>query len=123
MERSTSQRAIEATRGDDNMATLTDKTALVTGASRGIGRATAEALSNAGAHVIVHYGRAATEANTVVEEIRAAAVARMPRKRTCRFPREPQRLRSRFAQLSANTWIFLCQTPASLKLPRSRITQ
>lgn len=61
-----------ATRGDDNMATLTDKTALVTGASRGIGRATAEALSNAGAHVIVHYGRAATEANTVVEEIRAA---------------------------------------------------
>ena len=44
------------------MASLTDKTALVTGASRGIGRATAQALANAGAHVIVHYGRSAAEA-------------------------------------------------------------
>jgi NAD(P)-dependent dehydrogenase (short-subunit alcohol dehydrogenase family) len=54
------------------MTTLTNQTALVTGASRGIGRATAKALASAGAHVIVHYGRAATEATTVVEEIRAA---------------------------------------------------
>jgi len=54
------------------MASLTNKTALVTGASRGIGRATALALSNAGAHVIVHYGRAAAEADAVVAEIRAA---------------------------------------------------
>ena len=38
------------------MASLTNKTALVTGASRGIGRATASALANAGAHVLVHYG-------------------------------------------------------------------
>ena len=51
---------------------LTDKTALVTGASRGIGRATAQALSKAGARVIVHYGRAAVEANALVAEIRAA---------------------------------------------------
>ena len=39
------------------MASLTNKTALVTGASRGIGRATASALAQAGAHVLVHYGR------------------------------------------------------------------
>ena len=38
------------------MASLANKTALVTGASRGIGRATALALAKAGAHLIVHYG-------------------------------------------------------------------
>jgi len=54
------------------MASLTNKTALITGASRGIGRATALALSNAGAQVIVHYGRAAAEADVLVAEIRAA---------------------------------------------------
>jgi NAD(P)-dependent dehydrogenase (short-subunit alcohol dehydrogenase family) len=54
------------------MATLSNKTALVTGASRGIGRATAQALANAGAHVIVHYGRAAEEAEALVAEICAA---------------------------------------------------
>jgi len=48
------------------------KTALVTGASRGIGRATALALATAGAQVLVHYGRGAAEAQVVVEEIRAA---------------------------------------------------
>ena len=45
--------------GDAIMASLANKTALVTGASRGIGRATAEALAKVGAHLIVHYGRAA----------------------------------------------------------------
>jgi NAD(P)-dependent dehydrogenase (short-subunit alcohol dehydrogenase family) len=47
------------------------KTALVTGASRGIGRATAKALAKAGASVIVHYGRGASEADTLVQEIQA----------------------------------------------------
>ncbi len=41
------------------MATLQGKTALVTGASRGIGRATALALADAGARVLVYYRRAA----------------------------------------------------------------
>jgi 3-oxoacyl-[acyl-carrier protein] reductase len=54
------------------MASLANKTAFVTGASRGIGRATAEALARAGAHVIVHYGRAAAEADALVAGIRAA---------------------------------------------------
>jgi 3-oxoacyl-[acyl-carrier protein] reductase len=60
------------TEGENIMAGLTNKTALVTGASRGIGRATAQALANAGARVIVHYGSAAAEADALVAEIRAA---------------------------------------------------
>ena len=44
------------------MAALLNKTALVTGASRGIGRATASALAAAGAHVLVHYGRSLQDA-------------------------------------------------------------
>jgi len=48
------------------------KTALVTGASRGIGRATAIALATAGAQVLVHYGRNAGEARSVVDQIKAA---------------------------------------------------
>jgi 3-oxoacyl-[acyl-carrier protein] reductase len=51
------------------MATLTNKTVLVTGASRGIGRATASALADAGAHVLVHYGRSAQEAESLVAGI------------------------------------------------------
>ncbi len=46
-----------------------NKTALVTGASRGIGRATAAALARDGAHVLVHYGRSAEEAESLVSEI------------------------------------------------------
>jgi 3-oxoacyl-[acyl-carrier protein] reductase len=53
------------------MTTLANKTALVTGASRGIGRAIALALAEAGAHVLVHYGRSAQEAESVVAAIQA----------------------------------------------------
>jgi 3-oxoacyl-[acyl-carrier protein] reductase len=52
------------------MSHLSGKTALVTGASRGIGRASALALAKAGAQVLVHYGRGKDEAVAVVEEIR-----------------------------------------------------
>ena len=48
---------------------LTNKTALVTGASRGIGRAIASVLAETGAHVLVHYGRSAREAQSLVESI------------------------------------------------------
>src|SRR3984893_12581594 len=48
---------------------LHSKTALVTGASRGIGRAAALALAETGAHVLVHYGRSAQEAQSLVESI------------------------------------------------------
>jgi 3-oxoacyl-[acyl-carrier protein] reductase len=52
------------------MPNLSGKTALVTGASRGMGRASAVALAAAGAQVLVHYGRGANEAEAIVAEIR-----------------------------------------------------
>jgi 3-oxoacyl-[acyl-carrier protein] reductase len=52
------------------MRELENKTALVTGASRGIGHATAGALAKAGAHVLVHYGRSRHDAESLVVEIR-----------------------------------------------------
>jgi NAD(P)-dependent dehydrogenase (short-subunit alcohol dehydrogenase family) len=51
--------------------TLSGKTALVTGASRGIGKAIALALAEAGARVLVHYGRSAEAADAVVAAIEA----------------------------------------------------
>ena len=54
------------------MPNLNGKTALVTGASRGMGRASALALAAAGAQVLVHYSRGAKEADGVVAEIRKA---------------------------------------------------
>ena len=50
---------------------LENKTALVTGASRGIGRATATALAESGAFVLVHYGHSAADAESLVNAIRA----------------------------------------------------
>ena len=49
---------------------LAGKTAIVTGAAQGAGRATALALVRAGAQVIVHYGHGAREAEKLVDEIR-----------------------------------------------------
>jgi 3-oxoacyl-[acyl-carrier protein] reductase len=51
---------------------LNGKVALVTGASRGIGRAIAERLSRAGAAVAINYTRSADEARKLAAEIESA---------------------------------------------------
>ena len=56
------------------MASLTNKAALVTGASRGIGRATASALAASGAHVLVHYGRSAQDAKSCLSGVGRSAL-------------------------------------------------
>lgn len=56
----------------ENLRNLTDKVALVTGASRGIGKATAIALASEGAKVVVNYARNKVAAEAVVTEIESA---------------------------------------------------
>ena len=53
------------------MKRLEGKTALVTGGSRGIGRAAVVSLAREGAQVIIHYGKAKKEADSIAAEILA----------------------------------------------------
>ncbi len=53
-----------------NLQKLTEKVAIVTGASRGIGRAAALALAGEGAKVVVNYARSSDAAEVAVKEIK-----------------------------------------------------
>jgi NAD(P)-dependent dehydrogenase (short-subunit alcohol dehydrogenase family) len=81
------------------MATLAGKTALVTGASRGIGRASALALAQAGAHVLIHYGRGEQEAEAVVQEIHKAGGRADKIAADLRLPNGPHDLAKRVREI------------------------
>ena len=65
-----SHEIIHAENGDESMR-FEGKVALVTGASRGIGKSTAIKLANEGADVAVHYVQSAGKAEEVCDQIRA----------------------------------------------------
>ena len=75
------------------MTDLKGKTALVTGASRGIGRASALALAKRGAQVLVHYGQR-----------RQGGGGRRRRNSQERRPRRRHRGRSRRARRRRTNW-------------------
>lgn len=54
------------------MSTLKGKLAFITGASRGLGRATAKRLAREGATIIAHYGSSEADAQSLAREIKAA---------------------------------------------------
>ncbi len=56
----------------ENLQGLKDKVAIVTGASRGIGKATALALATEGAKVVINYANSSTAAEDLVQEISQA---------------------------------------------------
>ena len=108
-------------------ASLSGKTALVTGASRGIGRASALALAKAGAQVLVHYGRGKEEAEAVVAEIRKAGGRADAVTADLAAPDGAARSPGWFAPSSATVSISWSPTRASRrrrpsKRPRSRIS-
>jgi len=56
------------------MTNLTNKTALITGSARGLGRAIAERFASLGANVVVNYSKDGTTAANVVKTIEASGV-------------------------------------------------
>jgi hypothetical protein len=103
------------------MPNLSGKTALVTGASRGVGRASALALAAAGAQVLVHYGRGANEADDVVGEIRKAGGRGDAVGADLERADGPHRLASSRAMLLATGSISLSLVRGSRNPPPSKI--
>jgi 3-oxoacyl-[acyl-carrier protein] reductase len=99
---------------------LIRKTALVTGASRGIGRAIAIVLAREGAKVAIKYSSSDAKAKEVAEEIKKLGGLPSSARRTSAIPRKSGRW-SRRSPRSSRTWTSWSTTlasPATFLLPR-----
>ena len=102
------------------MSNLAGKTALVTGASRGIGHASALALAKAGAQVLVHYNDSEKEADAVVAEIRKAGGRADKVGADLRQADGPHILAKRVRAIVGDRLDILAATPASRRQRASR---
>jgi 3-oxoacyl-[acyl-carrier protein] reductase len=102
---------------------LQNKTALVTGASRGIGRATAAALAEAGARVLIHYGRSKREAESIVAEIKTKGGRADAVSADLGSPDGAPSLAHKCAPSWAIDWMYLCSTRESARRGALLITR
>jgi hypothetical protein len=94
---------------------LNGKTALVTGATKRIGRQIALALADAGVNVVVHYRQSASEAEGLCTELRARRVKAWPIEADLENPGHSQQLFSKVVALAGPIEILV--NNASLFLP------
>jgi 3-oxoacyl-[acyl-carrier protein] reductase len=78
--------------GGDDMEPLHNKVALVTGASRGIGAATAVLLAQAGANVVINYHSSEQDAASVLQQVEALGQKGRTIQADVRNPEEVKRL-------------------------------
>jgi enoyl-[acyl-carrier protein] reductase III len=89
------------------------KVALITGASRGIGRATALLLAERGADVIVHYRRGEVEAKEVAEQVAALGRRGLSVQADIEQPEEIRRMFQQAAERFGGLDIFVANAAAT----------
>ncbi|MGO8927945.1 MAG: SDR family NAD(P)-dependent oxidoreductase [Limisphaerales bacterium] len=102
---------------------LTGKTALVTGGSRGIGRATAVALAKAGADVAVNFNRREAEAQAVCVEVEAVGRRALAAKADVSKAAEVARLVETVEKALGSIDILVNNAGISRPQPLSEITE
>jgi len=105
------------------MASLAGKVAIVTGASRGIGRAIALRLSQEGASVVVNYARGAEQAKDVVSAIEAAGGKALAVQADVRKTAEIRDLFDRTQETYSQIDILVNNAGVTLSKPVAEVTE